>query len=287
MAIQAAAKDGFLEANGLRLHYLEWGDAAVPSIVMLHGLRSSARTWDPVAQPLSAQYRVLALDQRGRGDSDWAPHGDYTRDAFVADLEAFVTQLGLERFVLHGHSMGGANAIVYAAKHPERVRAAIIEDMGPATDPPMPGSARIGRELDATPSSFASWVEAEAHMRMLRPTLSPETLQAVVQSSLKQLPDGTVTWRYDLAGIRAARARPGGQAPSDLWPHVRNLRCPTLVLRGGMSDILSAEMPRAMSEANPYIRWVEIPYASHTVHDDNLGPYNREVARFLQELPPA
>jgi pimeloyl-ACP methyl ester carboxylesterase len=284
MTIQTEAKHGFVQANGLRLHYVEWGDPSAPAIVMLHGLRGSARTWDLVAQPLSSQYRVIALDQRGRGESDWAPDGDYSRDAYIGDLEQAVAQIGLDRFILIGHSMGGANTILFTAKHPEQVSTAVIEDMGPATDPPAPGGARIGREVDATPSKFGSWAEAEAFIRQLRPGATVEAVRTAVENSLKQTSDGSITWKLDLEGIRKARQQNAKQPPFDLWPAVRAIQCPTLVLRGGRSDVFAGETAQAMCEANPRIRWAEIPDASHFVHDDNLEAYNRELGRFLAEV---
>jgi pimeloyl-ACP methyl ester carboxylesterase len=284
MAIQTSATDRFAQVNGLRLHYVEWSESGAPAVVMLHGLRGSARTWDLVAQPLSAGFRLLALDQRGRGESDWAKDGDYSRDAYVADIEQFVEQLGIDRFVLAGHSMGGANTILYTAKHPERVQAAVIEDMGPATDPPSPGGARIGREMDATPSSFSSWKEAESFVRGLRPGTSEEAIETALQNSLKETPAGAITWKYDLEGIRAGRRKVAGQPPFDLWPAVKSIQCPTLVLRGGRSDILAAETAQAMCDANANLRWVEIAGASHFVHDDNLADYNREIQSFLSSL---
>jgi esterase len=287
MATQTAGTDRFVNVNGLRLHYLEWGTAASPAIILLHGLRGSAHTWDLVAEPLSDRFHLLALDQRGRGESDWAPDTTYTRDTYVADVEQLAAQLGLARFVLIGHSMGGANALAYAAGHPDQIKAAVIEDMGPSTSPPQPGTARIGRELDAAPASFRSWSEAEAYTRELRPGTSEEGIRTAVQNSFKQNADGTVTWKYDLAGIRSARRLASGQPPADLWPFVRGLRCPTLVLHGEKSDILAAETARAMCDANPLIRWADIAGARHFVHDDNIADYNRELQRFLAEVAAA
>ena len=282
MAIEAMATDQYLTVNGLRLHYLEWGRSAAPTIIMLHGLRGYAHTWDGLARELVDDFHILALDQRGRGESDWDSTANYTRDAYVADLESFVEQLGLERFILVGHSMGGANTLAYTTAHPDRVSAAIIEDMGPATTPPAPGTARIGRELDATPSRFASWADTEVFVRQLRPGLSDTTIASVVASSLKELPDGQITWKYDLDGIRQARQR--GGSIGDLWPCVRGLQCPTLVLRGGESDILAAATAQAMADANPNVSWVEIPGASHFVHDDQPAAFNRAVTAFLSRF---
>jgi len=284
MATQTTSTDRFVNVNGLRLHYLEWGSAAATAIVMLHGLRGSAHTWDLVAEPLSDRFHLLALDQRGRGESDWSPERRYTRDDYVSDAAQFVAQLGLERFILVGHSMGGANTLAYAARHPEQIRAAVIEDMGPATSPPAPGAARIGREIEGTPATFAGWTEAEAFIRQQRAGSSDEGIRTAIQNSLKEIAGGKVTWKYDLTGIREARLVASGQPPADLWPFVRALKSPTLVMRGGRSDILAAETAAAMQAANPLIRWVEIADASHFVHDDNLEDYNRELQRFLAEV---
>jgi pimeloyl-ACP methyl ester carboxylesterase len=284
MATPATATDHFVEANGLRIHYLDWGSPTAPPLVMLHGLRGYAHGWDGVARELCDRWHVLALDQRGRGESDWDPEANYTTDPYVSDFEQLVEQMRLDRFVLMGHSMGGANTLIYTARHPERVRAVVIEDMGPRPDPPPPGYARIGEELQATPMDFGSWAEAEAFWRGQRASISAEAMADRLRNTLKELPDGRIGWRYDLQGIRRSWGRPGGVGQLDLWPPVRGLRCPTLVLRGALSDILARETAQAMADANPNVRWVEIPGATHFVHDDNLEAFNREVAQFLDHL---
>jgi len=281
MAAQTTVTDRFVSVNGLRIHYLDWGNPGAQPVIMLHGLRSYAHVWDGVARPLADSYHLLALDQRGRGDSDWDPEASYTTETYVSDLEQFVEHLGLDRFILIGHSMGGANTIIYTARHPDRVIAAVIEDMGPGSTS-SPGSARITREIEETPHRFASWSEAEAFWRHQRPLISDEALQERLRNTLKSTADGGVTWKWDLEGIERARNNPGPRI--DLWPPVRDLRCPTLVLRGALSDILSRETAEAMAESNPNIRWVEIPNASHFVHEDNLEAFNREVGSFLKSI---
>ena len=284
MTMQAVATDKFVTVNGLRIHYVDWGNTGAMPLIMLHGLRSFARTWDGVATVWYDSHHVLALDQRGRGESDWAPNAEYRTEAYVSDLEQFVAQLGLERFILMGHSMGGANALAYASRHPERVVAAVIEDMGPqpASGPP-PGAERITRELESTPAQFASLAEAEAFWRGQRPLISTEAMKDRLKQTLKELPDGRIVWKYDLEGIQQARQRAGVWG-EDRWPQVRALLCPTLVLRGELSDILSRETAEGMAKANPRVRWVEVPRASHFVHEDNLEAFNREVARFLNQM---
>jgi pimeloyl-ACP methyl ester carboxylesterase len=285
MAPTPVATDGFITANGLRLHYLDWGPPHAPPVVLLHGLRGSARTWEPLVTALDPRYRRLALDLRGRGESDWDPAQNYTVGAYVADLEQLVEQLDLRSCILVGHSMGGATGLVYAARHPEQVRAVVVEDIGPPADPPVPGYARIGRELDATPDGFASWDAAMAAMRRQRPGADEETLQRVVQTSLNRLADGRMVWKYDLAGIRRLWAgRRLEQAADILWKAVEGLHCPTLLLRGERSDMLPAEVATAMSVANPALQWQEIPGASHFVHDDNPLAFHEAVGQFLASL---
>src|SRR5688572_15675140 len=100
------AHEGWITSDGLRLRHVEWGASSAPAIVALHGLRSFAYTWEPVALPLAGRFRIVALDQRGRGQSDWDPQRRYYASDYVRDLEVLVDQLELGRFVLLGHSMG-------------------------------------------------------------------------------------------------------------------------------------------------------------------------------------
>jgi esterase len=274
-----AGADRFVTCNGLRLHYLEAGDVSRPTAVLLHGLRGSAHTWDAVVASLAGEYHTLAMDLRGRGESDWGPKEQYNRDYYVQDLEQFADQLCPEPFNLIGHSLGGAIGYVYSAARPHRVRALVVEDMGPLTNPPAPGAERIAREMDATPARFDSWTEAKAFVRTLRPEASEDVIESVADSSLKYTAEGTVTWKYDLAGIRGARGQIG-----DLRPAIETLRCPTLVLRGTRSDILLPDNARWIAQANSAIRCIDIADAGHFVHDDNLQDFSREVAAFLASL---
>ena len=274
--------DRFLTVNGLRLHYLDWGNEGALAVVMLHGLRGYAHTWDPVAEALRRSFRILALDQRGRGESDWGSWVDYRTEQYVSDLESFVDQLELARFMLIGHSMGGANSIVYSARHPDRVVAAVIVDMGPGASIGSQGSGRIKAELSSAPESFASWADADAYWRRQRPTASAEGIQSRMAHTLTEAPDGRVVWKYDFPGIRQARLDDNPARQVDLWPHVDRIACPTLVLRGQHSDFLSRATAEEMAGRNSNIRWAEVESASHYVHDDNLSVFNEQVGRFLR-----
>lgn len=277
----AIGADHFTTLNGLQAHYIEWGNPHAPAIILLHGLRSYARTWEPVAAALSERYRLIALDHRGRGDSDWDPGGEYFTGAYVGDLEQFADNLGLARFALIGHSMGGTNAIVYAARHPDRVRLAVIEDIGPGSSVRAAGAERVKRELAETPREFPTLAAARAYWRRVRPAVSEEALHSRVQHTLRQDPSGRWTWKFDLEGIARARLDPNPARQVDLWPHVAALHCPTLVLRGAQSDFLSTSTCAEMAARQPLLSWTEIPDAGHYVHDDNLSGYLAALRTFL------
>ncbi|WP_179949365.1 alpha/beta fold hydrolase [Burkholderia sp. MSMB1078WGS] len=280
----ASAKDGWVGNDGLRLHYVSWGRDDAPAVVMLHGLRSYAHTWAPVAAALVDRYRVVALDQRGRGLSDWDPRRDYYAPAYVRDLDALVRALDLRRFVLVGHSMGGANALVYAAAQPERLAGLVIEDMGPGASAGSPGSERIRRELQDTPDAFASWDDARAFWRRQRPNIAESALDSRVAHSLKESEPGRIVWRHDAQGIAAARLAATPEQLVHLWPSILNLHVPTLLLRGGDSDFLSADVAAEMAAANAEIERIDIPGATHYVHDDQPAAFNRALRTWLDRL---
>lgn len=280
-------QEGWIRSDGLRLRYVSWGNEDAPPVVMLHGLRSYAHTWEPVAQALVDRYRVIALDQRGRGRSDWDPKRDYYADAYVRDLGALVATLGLRRFVLVGHSMGGANAFVYAQANPTRLAGLVIEDMGPGASASSQGSERIKRELKATPDAFDTWEQARAFWRRQRPNISEDALQSRVEHSLKDDADGRVVWRHDAAGIAAARLAATPAQLVDLWPIVAALQIPTLVVRGQESDFLSESVALEMELVNPQICAISIPGATHYVHDDQLDAFNLKLRHWLDHLDDA
>ncbi|MBI4312953.1 MAG: alpha/beta fold hydrolase, partial [Chloroflexi bacterium] len=247
------ATDRYVSSSGLRLHCLDWGGGGATPLLLLHGLRGHAHTWDAVARRFADAYRVLALDLRGHGDSDWSRPGDYSAAARVADLGQWVEQLRLPPFLLMGHCLGGAVATVYAARHPDRVQALLLEDV----------SARAaGRDCSAfadAPLEFTSWAEAKAFWRDQRPLISDEALELWARHNLRELSSGCVGWKYDARALAAPQP--------DLWPHLRGLRCPTLLLRSAESECLSRETAEAMARANPCIRIAEVPDAGHAVHE--------------------
>jgi pimeloyl-ACP methyl ester carboxylesterase len=272
--------DRYIDADGLRLHYLDWGNAAAPPMLLLHGFSGHAHTWDTFARAMCDQFRVLALDQRGHGDSDWARDGAYTVDDHASDISAMHGRLRLGPVVLIGLSMGGRNAIRYTGLHPGDVAKLVIVDIGPDIDPQ--GAERVRRMAAEAPEEFASIDDAVAYLRRYATLTSPSAEGALryrVEHGVKKLPNGRYTWKYDrfLRDQRRERSIP----PADLWPVVRQITVPTLILRGSESDVFSPATAKRMHELIPGSRLVEIAGAGHSIPADAPEAFERAVREFL------
>ena len=125
----------------LRFRYLDWGTKGLRPILFLHGGALTAHTWDLCCLALRGEFHCVALDQRGHGDSDWAPDADYSIGAQREDIRGFADRLGLDRFALVGQSMGAINGLAFAVAHPERLSALVMIDAGPEVR--RRGSSRI------------------------------------------------------------------------------------------------------------------------------------------------
>jgi esterase len=269
----------YATVNGTNLHYVEWGAEGATPIVLLHGLRAYGHWYDDFAQAAQGRYRVIAPDLRGRGASEWAKDADYGTDAYVADLEGLVDHLGLSRFILGGHSLGGVIVAHYTARHPERVAALLILDMSPDTDPA--GVQRIRKELSETPEEFPSRDAARAFLRRLHPRASEAHLATRLEWMLTDAPDGKIAWRFD-GEIRKPRAF---DPPERTWKAFEGIHCPTLLVRGALSDIVARESAEKVTKVIPGSRLVEIPGAAHMVAEDNPAAFNAAVLDFLTAQP--
>jgi len=266
-----------VRVNGVTLHYLDWGPADAPPVVLLHGITGHARVWDHLAERLVPGRRVLALDQRGHGDSDPAPDDDYRVATMADDVAAFAGGLQLDRFALLGHSMGGRIAIQYAAAHAGRLERLIIVDIGP--DLELAGLQRVRDMMSQSPERIESEEWAVEYIRRANPLQDVDLLRQRVHHGLKRLPDGGLTWKY-AKGLRDMM-RAGRRDVVDLWEPLARIPCPTLVVRGAESDILSPEVAKKMTERLPDGRLVEIPGAGHTVPADRPDDFVRHVRAFL------
>ena len=270
--------DRTLDLHGQRFHYTDWGSPAAPTLIFLHGITGHARTWDDEARLLAGRFRVIALDQRGHGDSDPAPDGDYSDAALLSDLEAFVEALGVARLSLVALSLGGRVAINYAGRHPERVDRLVIVDIGPDIAPA--GRARVGGLMAHAPEHFATLEDVVAYQRANAPRYTEAMLRHRAQHAVRPLPDGGFGWKYDRAlrdAIRQGRIR----VPADLWPQWCAIQCPTLLVRGSESDILTDEIAKRMLEELPSARLAVVPDAGHTVPGDQPVVFQTLLRGFL------
>ena len=273
-------EDRELVVAGMRLHYLDWGGAGAP-ILFLHGGGLNAHTWDVVCLTLRERYHCIALDQRGHGDSEWSPVSDYRMQAHLRDIEGFVEQLALRRFVIVGQSMGGINAINYASRHSASLAGLVVVDVGPEIN--SAGAARIGDFIRAPElDSIDDFLKRATQFNPLR---DPRILRRSLAYNLRQLPNGKWTWKHDTrrageaASEEAARSR-----TEELRKAVSAIQCPTLVLRGALSDLLSDEQAEKFARSLANGRWVRVENSGHNVQGDNPRGLLAALQPFLEEV---
>ena len=266
-----------VRVNGVTLHYLDWGAADRPPVVLLHGITGHARVWDHLASCLLPGHRVLALDQRGHGDSEPAPDDDYDVGTMADDVAAFAASLRLDRFALIGHSMGGRIAIKYAADHVTRLDRLVIIDIGPEIN--LAGLQRVRDMMAHSPERIESEEWAVEYIRRGNPLQDVDMLRERVRHGLKRLPDGELTWKY-AKGLRDMM-RAARRDAVDLWEPLPRITCPTLVVRGAESDILSTDVAKKMTARLPGGRLIEIEGAGHTVPADRPEEFVRHIRAFL------
>ena len=268
--------DKEIQVNSMNFHYLEWGTEGNPKILMLHGNSQQAHSWDFISLSISDRYHIFALDQRGHGDSDWAPDGDYSLEAQVSDLDGFVKAQGFDRFVLIGHSMGGRNSYVWASRNSELLEGLVIVDTGPDTQRRGQDRIKNFRELPDELDSFQ-----EFSQRIQEYTgRSQEQVEGALKYSIRQRQDGKWTWKYDKV-MRDPSRRDSGWDPEQLWDCVRQITCPTLVMRGDRSDLFHEETMQKMKETICDCETVTIARAGHLVQGDNPADFLTAVEGWL------
>ncbi len=259
--------------NGTRLHYLEWGAATMPALVLLHGGAAHAHWWDHLAPIFAPHYRVIALDLRGHGDSSWAIPPAYQIDDYVADVTALIVQLALAPVTLLGHSLGGFIALAYAIAQPQLVHRLIVVDMRARLS-----SRRYMRLLQALPSPVYQDEQNLLRRFRLLPAdthASPQLLRSIARHSVRP----STARQLQLKSDRAAFTR----VPCDLEGQLARLTCPTLFIRGQDSRSLSARSLAELTQTCPDARGVEIPRAGHHVFLDNPADFLQAVQDFLDD----
>jgi pimeloyl-ACP methyl ester carboxylesterase len=277
----------FYWSQRLKLHYAVWGDEANPPLLLIHGNRDHARTWDAVAVKLKERFCVYAVDLRGHGDSAWAVGGQYSMPEFVLDVATLGAVLNRSPLTVVGHSLGGAVALNYAGIFPQHVsRVAAIEGLGPPAREPTSGSQRMRKWIKdmqhfdtRKPRRYASLEDAVARMREENPHLTGEKARHLTIHGMRPNDDGTYSWKFDNYvrlhspyEFNIAEAR-------EIW---NQIPCPVLLVRGSESWAADPEQDGKASAFHDY-RNVLIRGAGHWVHHDQLDKFMQVLWRFLNE----
>ena len=275
-------------ARGLhRIAYLEWGDPRNRDVlVCVHGLTRSSRDFDELARALCTQFRVVCPDIAGRGDSDRLPDAKlYAVPQYVADMVTLIARLDVEAVNWIGTSMGGLIGMALAAQAQSPIARLVLNDAGPVIS--HASLERIAGYL-GTRMQFQSLEEADAYMRVISAPFGPHSdaqWRFLTGTWLRRNDDGTWRAHYDPRIAEAFRdAMP--EKDLELWPAYDAIRCPTLVIRGEHSDLLSRETTNEMQRRGPEARVVEVRGVGHAptlMHPDQIAL----VRDFLLEGGPA
>jgi pimeloyl-ACP methyl ester carboxylesterase len=275
----AVGRERTLSVGSLRLHALEWGPPGHPALCFLHGGSAHAHWFDLVAPAFADRYHVLSLDQRGHGQSDWPVPPSYATEDFARDLLGVLDAFGWGQAVVVGHSMGGHNAMAFAAWHPARVRALVIVDSRPSIPEERLGHLR-GRGRSAL-RLHPTLESAVAAFRLLpRETIAAPPLLAHLATVGLTERDGGWTYRFDPDCNRLRR-------PADAWALLGRIAAPTLIVRGERSPILPRDVAERMRALIPGATLAEVPGAYHHLVLDAPDAFVDVLERFLGSVEPS
>ncbi len=270
-------------ADGVRIAGDSWGDPKGPLVLLQHGGGQTRHAWKGAGETLGAVgYFAVAFDARGHGDSDWAPDGRYGQDLMVEDLQCVVAALGNRRPVLVGASMGGGTSLTAVGEDRVDATALVLVDVGPHIE--AEGVDRIQAFMAQKPEGFESLEEVAAAIASYQPHRTrPRNLDGLAKN-VRLGADGKYHWHWD------PRYRTGRQQlilrRERLEACSRNLRLPTLLVRGGLSDLLSEEGAQAFLAMCPHSEFVNVAGAAHMVAGDRNDSFANAVIEFLQRTVP-
>lgn len=262
-------KDGFVTANGLRIHYQDFRGEGRP-VVAIHGMASTGWVWRDLPRALGR--RVVAVDVRGHGDSQWSADGGYFSADAAADVAGVMDALGLGEVDVIGHSWGGLIAIALADRlGATRVRRLVVVDIPPS-------STQKPDEVAPRQVVFDTWAAAFESERKRSPRGSDEALANLTDRTYRPAEGGRFVKKMDPALLRRWDFR-----SEDHWPALGRLAQPTLVIKGGNSATVPDEVAEKMAATLRDGRWVTVPDTGHAVHIENPAGFHAVVKPFLDE----
>lgn len=259
------------------------GLEGAPVLVFLHGVMGSGANWRKITPHFKNNFKILTFDQRGHGWS-FKPAKGYGPEDYSNDLLQILNELKIDKIHLVGHSMGGRNALQFAHSYPDRVHSLVIEDIGPEGNPQ--AMERTLRLLELVPTPFSSKSQAKVFFENEFPLKIQNHPQKSILGSyffmnIEEKPDGSADWRFHKEGILMS-LKSGHFKPR--WDQVRDLKCPTLFIRGANSDDLTQSELLKVKQVNPQIETIEIQNAGHWVHFDQPAEFARVLADFLSRV---
>ena len=285
----AEPADRFYDSQGLRLHYVDWGNEAAPPLILVHGGLDHCRNWDAVARALQPHFHVVAPDLRGHGDSEWAKGSSYSLADHVYDLSRLIRFAGLQDAAIVGHSMGGMVALAYAGTYPARVsRLGVLDGVFLAGSRRTPIHEQMSRWIDQLdrigerePSAFRTIEEASQRLSARNKRLTPAQALHLARHGVRQSADGLYRWKFD----HHLRARaPYRLLPDDYTGLWSRIDCSTLLMWGDESYLSD---PTGLLPHFKRAEMVKIVGAGHWLHHDRLDEVLASLRRFLAAPQPA
>lgn len=273
----------------LKLNYVCWGDESQPPVILIHGTRDHARSWDRLALALADRYWVVAVDLRGHGDSEWAVGGDYSIIDYALDIHALSEHLGRDSYILIGHSLGGGVALEFAGACPERAAKIVtIEGLGGLgwrEAARLPAHVRMRRwmenmqEMERRQPRVYPTIEAAVERMLERNRhLTPELARHLAVEGVREVPGG-YTWKFDNYTHAGSPYEFNMEDARDLW---NQIRCPILIIYGDES--WGRRFPGGL-DLSPFhdYRLVKVEDAGHWVHHDQFETVLEHINGFLAE----
>lgn len=269
--------------GGVRIAGDSWGDPSGPLVILQHGGGQTRHAWKGAGETLGAAgYHAIAFDARGHGDSDWAPDGVYGQDVMVEDLKCVIAALGKRRPVLVGASMGGGTSLVAVGEDHVDATALVLVDIAPRIE--LEGASKIQAFMSQKPEGFNSLEEVAQAIANYQPHRKrPKNLDGLVKN-VRLGTDGKYHWHWD-PRYRSMR-RDTDKRYERLSACARNLTLPALLVRGGLSDVLSEEGAQEFLKMCPHSEYVNVTGAGHMVAGDRNDVFGGAVIGFLARAVP-
>jgi len=277
----------YFYSDRLKLQFWDWGTNGKPVLILVHGTRDHARSWDWIARALRDDYHVYALDLRGHGNSAWAPGALYSVQEHIFDLTVFADIIGKYPVRLIGHSLGAIVSLYFSGTYPEKVdKLVAIEGVGvgPLGSPPKPAPERMRTGIEKTRNveqhssrSYPTFAAAVARMREANPFLSEEVAEHLILHGTNWNADGSLVWKFD---NYTRVIHPFGLDLNEAVQLLSRIECPTLLFWGMQSFARDPDVdPQAAAIRNKSI--VKVDQAGHWLHHDQLNVFLRETKGFL------